>query len=145
MKKMMAAVILSVCFICAEGALAFTDPKVGGVVRIKSGLSKKLVKSGVLYVIAKQAGPDSGPNDRTPPVAVIRIENPTFPQAFVITQKNVMISGREFIGPFHIIARYSPTGDALSKAGAIEGMDPKYPSADLGNKNLNIELHVELK
>lgn len=128
-----------------QSAQAFTDPKVGGMVKLKAGLEKKLTKTGVLYVFAKQAGPDSGPNDRTPPVAVLRVENPTFPQAFVITQKNVMIPGSAFKGPFHVIARYSPTGDALSKSGAIEGIDPKFVSSDLGNKNLNIELNVELK
>ena len=63
----------------------------------------------------------------------------------MITQKNVMIPGADFKGPLHVIARYSPSGDALNKAGAIEGMDPKFPSTDLGNKNLNIELNVELK
>lgn len=126
-------------------ARAYTDPKVGGLVTLKKGLESKLTKTGVLYIFAKQAGPDSGPNDRTPPVAVVRVPNPTFPQAFVITQKNVMIPGRPFNGPFHVIARYSPSGDALNKAGAIEGLDPKFPSSDLGNKNLNIELNVELK
>ncbi len=124
---------------------AFTDPKVGGLITLKKGLESKITKTGILYVFAKQAGPDSGPNDRTPPVAVIRIENPKFPQAFVLTQKNVMIPGAAFKGPLHVIARYSPTGDALNKSGAVEGIDPKNVSADLGNKNLNIELSVELK
>lgn len=128
-----------------SNAWAFTDPKVGGMVTLKKGLEKKLTKNGVLFIFAKQAGPDSGPNDRTPPVAVIKVERPTFPQAFVITQKNVMIPGADFKGPLHVIARYSPSGDALNKTGAIEGLDPKFPSTELGNKNLNIELNVELK
>ncbi|MBY0416150.1 MAG: chitosanase [Bdellovibrionales bacterium] len=137
--------ISAVLLMFSINSFAFTDPKVGGVVTLKKGLEKKINKTGVLYIFAKQAGPDSGPNDRTPPVAVIRVESPTFPQAFVITQKNVMIPGAAFKGPLHVIARYSPSGDALNKSGAIEGLDPKFPSADLGNKNLNIELNVELK
>lgn len=143
MKNILAALVVY-CLV-GTSAMAFTDPKVGGLVTLKKGMEKKLTKNGVLFVFAKQAGPDSGPNDRTPPVAVIRVANPTFPQAFVITQKNVMIPGSDFKGPLHVIARYSPNGDALNKSGAIEGMDPKFPSADLGNKNLNIELNVELK
>lgn len=143
MRNLFLAALLSL--VSLTSAEAFTDPKVGGMVTLKKGLEKKLTKNGVLYVFAKQAGPDSGPNDRTPPVAVIRVERPTFPQAFVITQKNVMIAGSDFKGPLHVVARYSPTGDALNKSGAIEGMDPKFPSTDLGNKNLNIELNVELK
>ena len=143
MKNIFVTILVSL-FI-STNAMAYTDPKVGGLVSLKKGLENKITKTGVLYIFAKQAGPDSGPNDRTPPVAVIRVPNPTFPQAFVITQKNVMIAGSAFQGPFHVIARYSPSGDALTKSGAIEGMDPKFPSADLGNKNLKIELNVELK
>lgn len=138
-------VTMMVSLFIATNANAYTDPKVGGLVTLKKGLESKITKNGVLYVFAKQAGPDSGPNDRTPPVAVIRIQNPTFPQAFVITQKNVMIPGSEFKGPLHVIARFSPDGNALNKSGSIEGMDPKFPSADLGNKNLKIELNVEVK
>jgi hypothetical protein len=33
----------------------------------------------------------------------------------------------------------------MKKSGAIEGIDPKFVSADLGNKNLKIELSLELK
>jgi len=138
-------VTMMVSLFIATNANAYTDPKVGGLVTLKKGLESKITKNGVLFVFAKQAGPDSGPNDRTPPVAVIRIQNPTFPQAFVITQKNVMIPGAEFKGPLHVIARYSPSGDALNKAGAIQGQEPKFPSADLVNKNLKIDLNVELK
>lgn len=126
-------------------AFGFDDPKVGGVVTLGKGLEKNLTKTGVLYIFAKKAGPDSGPNDRTPPIAVIRVEHPKFPQAFVITPKNVMVAGTSFEGPVHVIARYSPTGDALVKSGAIEGIDPKFPSTELGNKNLTIELKVLLK
>lgn len=124
---------------------AFTDPKVGGMVTLKPSLAKKIVKGGVLFVFAKKAGPDSGPNDRTPPVAVIKIENPSFPQAFVLTQKNAMIAGTPFTGPFHVIARYSPNGDAMRSPGSLEGMDNRFPSAELGNKDLKIELNIEIK
>ena len=144
MKKIFSAFVITLC-VLSSGAQAFTDPKIGGIVRLKAGLEKKLTKTGVLYIFAKQAGPDSGMNDRTPPVAVLRVEHPTFPQAFVITQKNVMIPGSPFKGTFHVIARYSATGDAFGKVGAIEGIDPKFVTTDLGNNNLNIELNLELK
>ena len=136
MKILIAMIVL----LSSLSAFAFADPKVGGVVTLAKGLEKNIVPGGILYVFAKKAGPDSGPNDRTPPVAVVRIENPKFPQAFVITPKNVMIQGSEFKGPVHVIARYAPTGDAMSRPGVIEGMDSKFPSTELGNKNLNIEL-----
>jgi hypothetical protein len=125
--------------------LAFIDPKIGGTVTLAKGLEKNLTPHGVLYVFAKRAGPDSNPGDRTPPVAAIRIEHPKFPQAFVITDKNVMMEGSSLKGPLHVIARYSLTGDALDKKGAIEGLDPKFLSTDVGNNKLNIELKTVLK
>lgn len=140
--KLVLALILSFLSLNAFG---FNDPKVGGVVTLAKGLEKNLTTNGVLFVFAKKAGPDSGPNDRTPPLAVIRIEHPRFPQAFVITPKNVMMPGASLDGPVHVIARYSASGDALDKVGAIEGIDPKFPSTELGNKNLNILLKILLK
>lgn len=63
----------------------------------------------------------------------------------VITGKNVVIEGASLVGPLHVIARYSISGDALDKKRAIEGFDPKFPSTEIGNKNLNIELKTVLK
>lgn len=137
--------LLGLTVLLSLNAFAFIDPKVGGTVTLLNGLEKSLTPNGVLFVIAKQAGPDSNPGDRTPPIAVIKIEKPKFPQAFVITEKNIMIAGSSLKGPLHVIARYSPSGDALDKKGAIEGFDPKFPSSEVGNKNLNIELKTLLK
>lgn len=141
MKKLF--ILLSL--VLSINAMAFIDPKVGGTVTLAKGLEKNLTTQGVLYVFAKKAGPDSNPGDRTPPIAAIRIVNPKFPQAFVITGKNMIIEGTSLIGPLHVIARYSISGDALDKKGAIEGFDPKFPSTEIGNKNLNIELKTVLK
>lgn len=135
--------LFSLCLIFLHSnSFAFTDPKVGGTVTLKKGLESKLVPGGVLFVIAKKAGPDSGPGDRSPPIAVIKIERPKFPQAFVITAKNVMIPGTTLQGPLHVVARYSPTGDAMPAPGSIEGLDAKHPSVELGVKDLQIELSV---
>ena len=141
----MKKIFLFLTMFSALNAMAFIDPKVGGTVRLAAGFEKNLTPHGVLFVIAKQAGPDSNPGDHSPPIAVIKIENPKFPQAFVITEKNIMMAGTSLKGPLHVIARYSPSGDALDKKGAIEGFDPKFSSTDVGNKNLNIELKKLLK
>lgn len=141
----MKILLLVIISFLSVNAFGFNDPKVGGVVTLAKGLEKNLTPNGVLYIFAKKAGPDSGPNDRTPPIAVVKVEHPKFPQAFVITPKNVVITGAPFEGPVHVIARYSPTGDAKNVTGAIEGIDPKFPSTDLGNNNLAIELKILLK
>lgn len=136
MKKLL--VLLSL--VLSVSALAFIDPKVGGTVTLAPGLEKKLTPKGVLFVIVKPAGPDTNPGSRIPPIAVLKIANPKFPQAFVVTEKNLMTAGTSMKGPLHVIARYTPSGDAFDKTGAIEGYDVKFPSTDVGNKNLNINL-----
>ena len=141
----MRKIILALTIFGALNAIAFVDPKVGGTIKLASGLEKNLTPNGVLFVIAKKAVPESSPADRSPPIAVVRIANPKFPQAFVITEKNIMMEGSSFKGPLRVLARYSPSGDALDKKGAIEGIDAKFPSTDVGNKNLNIELKNLLK
>jgi len=141
----MKKIILALTIFGTLNSMAFIDPKVGGTIKLAGGLEKNLTPNGVLFVIAKKAGPDSNPADHSPPIAVVRIANPKFPQAFVITEKNIMMAGTSLKGPLHVLARYSPTGDALDKKGAIEGIDAKFPSTDVGNKNLNIELKNLLK
>ncbi len=133
--------IIGLLFILSSlNSFAFTDPKVGGVVIISKSDEKKLNPNAVLFVFAKKAGPDSGPTDHSAPIAVIKIDHPKFPQAFVITPKNVMMPGAPFEGPMHIIARYSLNGDAMGTPDSLEGIDPNFPSVDLGNKNLKIIL-----
>lgn len=137
--------VLLLVTLVSFSAMAFIDPKVGGTITLAKGLEKNLTPNGALFVIAKAAGPDSNPGDHSPPIAVVKIDNPKFPQAFVITEKNIMMAGSSLKGPLHIIARYSVSGDAMDKKGAIEGFDAKNPSVDVGNKNVNIVLKTVLK
>ena len=141
MKNILTFIVILYSFNC----FSFTDPKVGGTVILPKYLEKSLKPQGVLFVFAKKAGPDSGITDRRPPTAVLKISSPKFPQAFVITPKNVMIPGTAFEGPFHVIARYAPNGDAMSSPDSLEGIDPKFPVSDLGNKNLQIVLQAKAK
>jgi hypothetical protein len=133
MKKL---IILFYCLLAFE-ALAFSDPKVGGVVIVDSGFEKKLTPKGKLLVVAKKPGADH--NEQ--PLAVIKINNPKFPQAFVITPKNVLVPGTPFTGPVIVTAIYFPSGDGMNIVGAFEGADPKNISTELGNNNLSIILN----
>lgn len=141
MKNLLVIVSLMV----AVNASAFIDPKIGGTITLAKGLEKNLTPNGILYVFARRAMPGSKLEDHTPPIAAIKIDHPKFPQAFSITGKNVMMEGASLVGAVHVIARYSLTGDALDKKGAIEGFDPKNKSTEVGNNNLNIVLKTILK
>ncbi len=141
----MKIVLVALLATLSLNVFAFNDPKVGGTVSVAKDLEKSLNPNGVLFIIAKKAGPDSNPGDHSPPVAVLKIEHPKFPQAFVLTPRNVMMVGTEFTGPLHVIARYSQSGDALDRKGALEGFDAQFPSTEMGNKNLKIVLKALLK
>lgn len=137
--------LLVLSLMLSVNAWSFIDPKIGGTITLAKGLEKNLTANGILFVFARKATPGSKPGDHSPPIAAIKIDHPKFPQAFSITGKNVMMEGASLEGQVHVIARYSLTGDALDKKGAIEGFDSKNKSVEVGNNNLNIVLKTILK
>jgi hypothetical protein len=68
--------------------------------------------AGVLYVIAKREGAT---------IAVRRVDKPSFPYAFEISDADSMTPGIRFEGPLDVIARLSRSGDAIPAKGDIEG------------------------
>lgn len=93
----------------------------------------KIPSGGALFVMAKEAG-------KPMPIAVVRIVSPKFPYKFVLSEKNSMMPGAPFNGPYLITARFSPTGDAMDKSGP-EGTEPK-PVA-VGAKDVKIEMKAK--
>lgn len=121
-------------------SFGFTDPKVGGTVLVGEKLKGKVPEAkGVLFVYARKPGVQGGP-----PLAVFRFENPRFPQAFVITAKNLIMKEQPFVGPVEVTALYVPSGDAFNKKGGFRGQDDKRKVVDLGVKDLNITLSEAL-
>jgi hypothetical protein len=117
--------------------LAFAEKaqEISGVVSVHKEALKFVKKSGVLFIFAKKEGVGvSGP-----PMAVLRITSPEFPYKFSLSEKNAMIQGTEFKGPFTVYARYSPSGDALDKSGP-QGDSSQIKKIQLGAKNIKIEL-----
>lgn len=121
-------------------SMAFTDPKVGGTVLVGEKLKGKVPEAkGVLFVYARKPGVQAGP-----PLAVFRFENPRFPQAFVITAKNLIFKEQPFVGPVEVTALYVPSGDPLIKKGGFRGQDEKRKVVELGVKDLNLTLSEAL-
>lgn len=102
--------------------------EISGEVSLAKGAALK--PGGVLFIFAKKSG--------TPmPTAVLRIPDPKIPYKFTLSEKNAMVPGTPFDGPFTITARHSPNGDAMDKSGP-EGSLAK-PVA-VGTKNVKIEM-----
>lgn len=92
-------------------------------------------KKGALFVFARAADKKG----RGFPLAVKRFvgtdKKPLkFPLKFSLSQKDSMVSGTKFEGAIKIIARFSPTGDVMAKAGAFEGVVGEDKSIVVGKK-----------
>jgi hypothetical protein len=122
-------------FLFSSHVFAASNGDITGTVTMPKELEKNLSPMGALFIIARKAGPVVA---GTPPLAVVRIAQPKFPQKFSIGAQNSMMGGK-FEGPLSITARYTPRGDALDKTGP-QGFDPKHASVQPGHSDLNIQL-----
>lgn len=80
---------------------------------------------GILFVIARPQGARGGP-----PLAVLRIPDPSFPLDFTIGPENVMIPSMRFEGAISLSARLDADGNAMTRgAGDIssETQEPLSP------------------
>jgi cytochrome c-type biogenesis protein CcmH len=88
-----------------------------------------------LFVIVRRP---SGPPR---PLAAVRIEHPKFPQAFEITNADVMMKGSELKGMVSVVARLDKDGVAgPAEPGDIEGEFAKNPTM-AGAKDIEIVLN----
>jgi cytochrome c-type biogenesis protein CcmH len=136
----MAGGIIALAAIAAWFGLAHVfDPKGGegviaGQVLISPALADQVRATDVLFVIVRRPG-------GTPrPVAAKRIDNPTFPVAFEITNADVMVQGSELRGMVDVVARLDRDGQAgPAQPGDIEGRYAKNPTLP-GGRDLEIIL-----
>ncbi len=96
---------------------------IAGHVTIDPQLAAQVSPTDVLFIIVRR--PQGAPR----PVAVKRIDGPTFPVAFEITNKDVMVEGAELRGMVDVIARLDKDGRAgPPQAGDLEGQFGKNPT-----------------
>jgi len=83
---------------------------ISGSVTLAPDLRGAVPAHAVLFVVARAAGVQAGP-----PLAVLRIPNPSFPMAFEIGPNNVMIPSMRFQGPIDLTARVDGDGNAMTR------------------------------
>jgi cytochrome c-type biogenesis protein CcmH len=109
-------------------ALSGSDPAVGAVQgQVVSGTidvapaMKDLVKPGDTIFLVARSIDASGAVQRMP-VAVDRAQVGSFPLAFELSAKQVMVAGTPFTGPMQITARVDKDGEAMTRQpGDVEG------------------------
>lgn len=95
----------------AEASALIREPggaAIEGRIELAPGLARP--DTGVLFVIARPQGVAGGP-----PLAVLRIANPTFPLEFSIGPEQVMIPSLRFEGAISISARLDADGNAMTR------------------------------
>lgn len=108
-------------------ALSAQSSTISGIVNFKGKTPK-----GVLFVFAKKHD-----GSMPMPLAVKRIVSPKFPVKFSLSAADKMIPDLPFDGPFTIVARLSPSGNAMDKSGMeVSTTTP----IKLGQKNLKLVL-----
>jgi len=85
-----------------------------------------------LFIIARS--PEGG----GPPVAVKKIERPTFPVAYSLGPENVMIRGAPFAGRLSVSARLDRDGDPMTREAADLIGEYKNNPVEAGSKNVDI-------
>jgi cytochrome c-type biogenesis protein CcmH len=117
----------------ASPASAPTGQSISGKITIDPKLKDKIDPQAALFIIARPAGGAGGP-----PLAVKKIDKPTFPLNYSLGQENVMMQGMPFTGKINITVRLDKDGNPTTRgAGDMSGEYKKNP-AEVGAKNVDV-------
>ena len=89
-------------------AIGATSAAIEGTLELASDLMGRVPPGAVLFVIARTA-------QRGPPLAVVRVADPSFPMRFSIGPDDRMVQSMPFAGEILISARVDADGDAMTR------------------------------
>ena len=108
---------------------------ISGTITIEPKLKANVDPNAALFIIARPAGGPGGP-----PLAVKKIDKPTFPLKYSLNQENVMMRGTPFAGKIDITVRLDKDGNPTTRgSGDLTGEHKKNPAA-VGAKNADVVL-----
>lgn len=108
--------------------------QISGKITIDPKLKANIDPNAALFVIARPATSGGGP-----PLAVKKIDRPTFPIDYTLSQDNAMM-GMPFSGKINITARLDKDGNPVTRTpGDISGDYKKNP-VEVGAKNIDVTL-----
>jgi len=115
-------------------AASSSSGQISGKITIDPKLKATIDPNAALFIIARPAGGGGGP-----PLAVKKIDRPTFPVDYTLSQDNAMM-GMPFTGKINITARLDKDSNPVTRtAGDISGDYKKNP-AEVGTKNVDVTL-----
>jgi len=108
--------------------------QISGKITIDPKLNANTDPNAALFIIARPAASGGGP-----PLAVKKIDRPTFPIDYTLSQDNAMM-GMPFTGKINITARLDKDGNPVTRTpGDISGDYKKNP-VEVGAKNVDVTL-----
>jgi cytochrome c-type biogenesis protein CcmH len=122
------------------GAVSPPSAQITGKITIDPKLKGSIDPNAALFIIARSATGASGP-----PLAVKKIDRPSFPVDFTLSQENVMMPGVPFAGRINITARLDKDGNPVTRTpGDISGDYSKNP-IEVGTKNVDVVIDQVMK
>ena len=117
----------------SSSAPAGSSPQISGKITIDPKLKAGIDPNAALFIIARPAAGAGGP-----PLAVKKIDKPTFPLTYSLGQENVMMQGTPFTGKINITVRVDKDGNPTTRGtGDMTGEYKKNP-VEVGAKNVDI-------
>lgn len=112
-----------------------SSAQISGTITLDPKLTGTADPNAVLFIIARQAGGAGGP-----PLAVKKIDKPTFPQSYSLGQENVMLQGMPFSGKMAVSVRLDKDGDPATRGpGDLTGEYKQNP-VQVGARNVDVVL-----
>ncbi len=116
-----------------ESSPASPAAQISGKITVDPKLKASIDPNAALFIIARPAGGAGGP-----PLAVKKIDRPTFPLDYTLSQDNVMMQGLPFTGKINITARLDKDGNPVTHTPGDMSGDYKKNPVEVGANNVDI-------
>jgi tetratricopeptide (TPR) repeat protein len=117
-----------------------SQTQISGTINIAANLKASVDPNAALFIIARPAGAAAGP-----PLAVKKIDKPTFPLAYSLSQENVMMQGMPFTGKITVSARLDKDGNPVTRGpGDLTGEYKNNP-VEVGAQNVDFVVDQVMK
>jgi cytochrome c-type biogenesis protein CcmH len=114
-------------------AASSSSPQISGKITIDPKLKANIDSNAALFIIARPAGGAGGP-----PLAVKKIDRPTFPLDYTLSQENVMMQGMPFTGKINLTVRLDKDGNPVTRIPGDMTGDYKKNPVEVGAKNVDV-------
>ena len=118
-----------------RSAAASSSAQISGKITIDPKLKASIDPNAALFIIARRASGAGGP-----PLAVKKVDRPTFPLDYTLSQDNVMMQGMPFTGKITVTVRLDKDGNPVTRTPGDMTGDYKKNPVTVSSQNIDILL-----